>query len=210
MSKENKLNVEVGDSVILKDIIFNNKGVLVSKDFQNKIGSPMDVKSTENGMITVEGFDEQFPVDWVKKINWKHYSEEELSRKELLENKINSFHSISGKIACFIDRHFGWFLVIGIIGMILFDILFLYNYDTISLIDTLIRTALSVLIFFLPAILWVLCFGIYRKQKKHFDTLLKNKFSITIAEYYRFHLQMSTSAFTKKEWDEYSQQKLTN
>lgn len=208
MSKENTLNVEVGDSIVLKDIIFNDKGILVSKDFQDNVGRPMEVKSVENGMITVQGFDEQFPLDWVKEISWKHYSEEELARKELLENKINSFKSIPCEIACFVDKHFGWALGAWAIGILLLAILVASDNDIISFIGLISMISLSALTFLiLPAISFILYYGIYRKQKKQFDILLKNNFNVTVAEASRFHLQMSDVAFTREEWDEYFNRK---
>ena len=92
-------NLEVGDSIKIHDVIFNDKNVLVSHGFAEAISNPVVLEELNEDYFKIEGFDEKLPKGWIKCVVGKHFTEEEHERQSDMLIKLGAYkHTMTYRI----------------------------------------------------------------------------------------------------------------
>lgn len=108
-------NPEVGDSVKIYDVIFNDKNVLVSHSFAEAISGPVVLTELKEDYFKIKGFDEKLPNNWIKCIVGKHFTEEEYERQRDILKKLRAYkHTRAYRIWNYMTdtlHHFTLFMV---------------------------------------------------------------------------------------------------
>lgn len=119
-------NPEVGDSIRIHDVIFNDKNVLVSQGFAEAISGPVVLTELKEDYFKIKGFDEKLPNNWIKCIVGKHFTEEERERQCDMREKLRAYkHTMTYRIWDYMTdtlHYFALFMVwlIGV-GIGIFD-----------------------------------------------------------------------------------------
>ena len=117
-----KKNLEVGDYITFKNIVYNDENVVISQDFAEAMSKSNKLTEVNEDFVKIYGFDEEIPKRWVKNIVRKYKTVDECSRASEINNRLHKINeSRPIKLVEFLD--FPGFELIAILVLGSFGIL---------------------------------------------------------------------------------------